>query len=101
MARRACCPDSTLRASAGWLLEQTGFLPGARVGPGVYCSRGRALTLTARDDATAADFTTALEVLAHAVLTTHRIRLRPEPVQSNRRSPSHRRHPPFGKRCRS
>ncbi|MEU9301905.1 UDP-N-acetylmuramate dehydrogenase [Streptomyces sp. NPDC048269] len=77
-------PNGTLRASAGWLLEQTGFDPGIRVAPGVYCSQGRALTLTARDDATAASFTTALEVLADAVLTMHRIRLRSEPVQPNR-----------------
>ncbi|MFF4188504.1 hypothetical protein ACFYZ9_35425 [Streptomyces sp. NPDC001691] len=74
------------RASAGWLLEQTGFLPGTQVGPGVYCSQDRALTLTARDDATATSFTTALEVLAHAVLTTHRIRLQSEPAQPCRRS---------------
>ncbi|MYT25026.1 FAD-binding protein, partial [Streptomyces sp. SID7760] len=78
--------DGTLRASAGWLLEQTGFLPGTQVGPGVYCSQDRALTLTARDDATATSFTTALEVLAHAVLTTHRIRLQYEPAQPCRRS---------------
>ncbi|MEU4077561.1 UDP-N-acetylmuramate dehydrogenase [Streptomyces venezuelae] len=84
-------PDGTLRASAGWLLEQTGFLPGTQVGSGVYCSQDRALTLTARDDATAASFTTALEVLVHAVLTTHRIRLQREPVQPHRRSLSLRR----------
>ncbi|MER6121392.1 UDP-N-acetylmuramate dehydrogenase [Streptomyces sp. NPDC001795] len=89
-------PDGPLRASAGWLLEQTGFLPGTQVGLGVYCSRDRALTLTVYDDATAATFTTALEALAHSVLTTHRIRLQPEPVQPHRRSLSPRRHPPSG-----
>ncbi|OLO25924.1 UDP-N-acetylenolpyruvoylglucosamine reductase [Streptomyces sp. MNU77] len=83
--------DGTLRASAGWLLEQAGFRPGIRVCPGVYCSRSRALTLTVRDNATAARFTTALEALIHAVLTTHRIRLQPEPVQPHRRGPSKRR----------
>ncbi|MEU5084583.1 MULTISPECIES: UDP-N-acetylmuramate dehydrogenase [Streptomyces] len=46
-------PDGSQRASAGWLLEQAGFLPGTRVSPGVYCSQARALTLTARDGATA------------------------------------------------
>ncbi|MFD6967830.1 UDP-N-acetylmuramate dehydrogenase [Streptomyces sp. NPDC059949] len=92
--------DGTLRTSAGWLLEQTGFHPGIRVAPGVYCSLGRALTLTAHDDATAASFATALEVLAHAVLATHRIRLRSEPVQPHRRS-AQERHPRPGIRCRS
>ncbi|MEV7157031.1 UDP-N-acetylmuramate dehydrogenase [Streptomyces misionensis] len=92
-------PDGTLRASAGWLLEQTGFLPGTRVDRGVYCSQNRALTLTARDDATAASFTTAVEVLAHAVLTTHRIRLQREPVQPHRRSLSRRR-TPLDQTCR-
>ncbi|MFD8882171.1 UDP-N-acetylmuramate dehydrogenase [Streptomyces erythrochromogenes] len=88
--------DGTLRASAGWLLEQAGFRPGIRVGPGVYCSRGRALTLTVRDNATAASFTAALEVLIHAVLITHRIRLRPEPVQPLRIGPAQRRHRRLG-----
>ncbi|MEU0022134.1 UDP-N-acetylmuramate dehydrogenase [Streptomyces sp. NPDC048664] len=86
-------PDGTLRASAGWLLEQTGFLPGTQVGPGVYCSQNRALTLTARDNATATSFTTALQDLAHEVLTTYRIRLAPEPVLPHQRGLSRRRPP--------
>lgn len=95
-------PHRILRASAGWLLEQTGYRPGIRVGPGVYCSQGRALTLTARDDATAASFATALDVLTDAVLTAHGIRLRPEPVRPNRMSPLQHQHPPpFGIRSRS
>ncbi|WP_051779935.1 UDP-N-acetylmuramate dehydrogenase [Streptomyces sp. NRRL S-241] len=81
-------PNGTLRASAGWLLEQTGFLPGTQVGPGVYCSQDRTLTLAARDGATATSFAAALEALAQAVLTMHRIHLRAEPVRPLRRSPT-------------
>lgn len=74
-------PDGTLRASAGWLLEQTGFLPGTQVGPGVYCSATRTLTLTTRDGATAASFTSALRQLATEVFEAYGIRLYPEPVR--------------------
>jgi UDP-N-acetylmuramate dehydrogenase len=31
------------RTSAGWLLEQCGYRPGSRIGPGVYCSATRTL----------------------------------------------------------
>ncbi|WP_416972001.1 UDP-N-acetylmuramate dehydrogenase [Streptomyces sp. 4F14] len=71
--------DGSLRASAGWLLEQAGFHPGRRIGTGVYCSDSRTLTLAARESATAASFAHALRVLADAVVATHSIRLRPEP----------------------
>lgn len=94
-------PDGTLRASAGWLLEQTGFRPGIRVGSGVYCSRSRTLTLTARDEATAASFASALRVLADAVLTTHGIELRPEPVRPGRMASSPPRRSSSSIRCRS
>lgn len=83
-------PDGTLRASAGWLLDRSGFHPGCHVGPGVYCSTGRTLTLTARNGATAASFTHALHVLADSVLAAHQIQLRPEPVPTAPMAPAKR-----------
>lgn len=84
--RAAGCPihrDQTgqHRASAGWLLEQAGHHPRSRVAPGIYCSTRRALTLIARDGATAANFTTALRTLTTAVQHAYSIQLRPEPIQ--------------------
>lgn len=70
-----------LRASAGWLVEQAGFHPGAQVTPGIFCSERRTLTLAARDGATAASFTTALQRLAARVLATTGIQPTTEPVQ--------------------
>ncbi|WP_327230268.1 UDP-N-acetylmuramate dehydrogenase [Streptomyces murinus] len=73
--------DGMLRASAGWLLEQSGYSPGVHVGPGVYCSASRALTVTARDDATGSSFLTCLHRMARTVRETSGIELRPEPVR--------------------
>ncbi|MFF4933298.1 UDP-N-acetylmuramate dehydrogenase [Streptomyces griseofuscus] len=69
------------RASAGWLLEQCGRRPGSRIGPGVYCSTTRTLTLTTRDGATATAFASALRQLAADVFAAYGIRLHPEPVR--------------------
>ncbi|MGC4917825.1 UDP-N-acetylmuramate dehydrogenase [Streptomyces albogriseolus] len=69
------------RTSAGWLLEQCGYRPGSRIGPGVYCSATRTLTLTTRDGATATSFTSALRQLATEVFEAYGIRLCPEPVR--------------------
>ncbi len=76
--------DGMLRASAGWLLQQTGHHPGSRLAPGVYCSTRRTLTLVARDGATATHFTTALRTLAARVFEATAIRLHPEPVTLSR-----------------
>ncbi|MEU4110988.1 UDP-N-acetylmuramate dehydrogenase [Streptomyces sp. NPDC027717] len=73
--------SGSLRASAGWLLERCDYRPGGRIGPGVYCSTARTLTLTAREGATATAFTSALRQLAAAVFEAYGIRLRPEPVR--------------------
>ncbi|MEU6710028.1 UDP-N-acetylmuramate dehydrogenase [Nonomuraea sp. NPDC046802] len=69
-----------VRASAGWLLQQCGHHPGQRLAPGVYCSTRRALTLVARDGATATAFAATLHTLASQVERQMGIRLRPEPV---------------------
>ncbi|MEU0110697.1 UDP-N-acetylmuramate dehydrogenase [Streptomyces sp. NPDC006251] len=69
-----------LRASAGWLLEQTGHYPGSRIGPGVYCSTRRTLTLTARGGATSKSFSDALHLLTTEVEAAYGIKLHPEPV---------------------
>ncbi|WP_206506109.1 hypothetical protein [Streptomyces chrestomyceticus] len=71
----------TVRTSAGWLLQLTGCHPGSRIAPGVRCSTGRALTLTARAGATSDACVSALHSLAcrvREVITTH---LHPEPVR--------------------
>ncbi|MFD5113460.1 UDP-N-acetylmuramate dehydrogenase [Streptomyces sp. NPDC058391] len=73
-----------LRASAGWLLERAGYYPGAPVAPGVFCSTGRTLTLTARNAATASSFDTALRTLASQVLAATTVHLTPEPVRPGR-----------------
>ncbi|MGD1220527.1 UDP-N-acetylmuramate dehydrogenase [Streptomyces krungchingensis] len=69
------------RASAGWLLEQCGYRPGSRIGPGVYCSTARTLTLTTRESATATSFASALRQLATEVVEAYGIPLCPEPVR--------------------
>ncbi|MFE9852784.1 UDP-N-acetylmuramate dehydrogenase [Streptomyces sp. NPDC005576] len=73
-------PCGVSRASAGWLLEQVGHLPASRIGPGIYCSATRALTLTARQQATASAFADAVRTLASDVHRMFDIRLRSEPV---------------------
>ncbi|MCX4681536.1 hypothetical protein OG413_40770 [Streptomyces sp. NBC_01433] len=87
--RRASGPvhrdqNGSPRASAGWLLERCGYRPGGRIGPGVYCSTARTLTLTARDGATATAFIAVLRQLAADVFEAYGIRLRPEPVRPGR-----------------
>ncbi|QZZ24917.1 UDP-N-acetylmuramate dehydrogenase [Streptomyces sp. ST1015] len=71
--------DGGLRASAGWLLENAGYRPGAQVAPGVYCSSRRPLTLVARLDATSASFDTALQTIASRVFSATTVQLAPEP----------------------
>ncbi|MEW2621203.1 UDP-N-acetylmuramate dehydrogenase [Streptomyces sp. NPDC048106] len=73
--------DGVLRASAGWLLEQSGYGPNAHVGLGVYCSTSRTLTVTARDGATASSFLAGLHRMAGTVREASGITLRPEPVR--------------------
>lgn len=70
----AGCPvhtdsDGQLRASAGWLLEHTGYRPGRKIADGVHCSERRTLTLTAHDGATATIFTQTLAELSAQVAT--------------------------------
>ncbi|WP_075737834.1 UDP-N-acetylmuramate dehydrogenase [Streptomyces acidiscabies] len=71
--------DGGLRAGAGWLLENTGYHPGTQITPGVYCSSGRTLTLTARHGATSTSFDAALRTLAARVFSATTIHLTPEP----------------------
>ncbi|MGA5816663.1 hypothetical protein ACPC54_02180 [Kitasatospora sp. NPDC094028] len=81
----AGCPvhtdsDGQLRASAGWLLEHTGYRPGCKIADGIRCSERRTLTLTAHDGATATGFTQALTELSAQVETATGVTLLPEPV---------------------
>jgi UDP-N-acetylmuramate dehydrogenase len=73
--------DGVLRASAGWLLERSGYRPGQQLAAGVYCSTSRTLTVTARQGATAATFLKALDVMARTVHDVSAIKLQPEPAQ--------------------
>ncbi|MFD3553781.1 UDP-N-acetylmuramate dehydrogenase [Streptomyces goshikiensis] len=73
-------PAGRWRASAGWLLEQSGFQPGAEVAPGVRCSSRRTLTLTAQPGATGSTFQQALDTMATRVRETTGITLNPEPA---------------------
>jgi UDP-N-acetylmuramate dehydrogenase len=68
------------RASAGWLLQQAGYSPGSKVGPGLYCSSSRTLTVVARDQATSTRFVSALTALASHARDTTGIELHTEPV---------------------
>ncbi|MFF7637739.1 UDP-N-acetylmuramate dehydrogenase [Kitasatospora sp. NPDC008050] len=72
--------DGQLRASAGWLLEHVGCLPGHQVAEGVRCSDRRTLTLTVHGEATAAGFRDALTALGERVREETGVVLRPEPV---------------------
>ncbi|MCX4748023.1 UDP-N-acetylmuramate dehydrogenase [Kitasatospora sp. NBC_01287] len=81
----AGCPvhtdsDGQLRASAGWLLEHSGYRPGNKIADGIRCSDRRALTLTAHDGATATGFAQALTELSAQVEIATGIKLRPEPM---------------------
>ncbi|MYS79131.1 UDP-N-acetylmuramate dehydrogenase [Embleya scabrispora] len=73
-------PDGTQRASAGWLIQQLGHQPDSPLGPGIWCSTLRALTIVARENATATAFADTLVGLVTDVETTFGIRLHPEPT---------------------
>jgi len=72
--------DGTERGSAGWLIEHLGHHPNSPVALGIWCSTDRALTLVARDGATANTFTTALARLTREVEAAFGIHLRAEPT---------------------
>lgn len=81
----AGCPvhtdsDGQLRASAGWLLEHTGYRPGYKLADGIHCSERRTLTLIADDGATATGFAEALAELSAQVEIATGIGLRAEPT---------------------
>ncbi|WP_406287874.1 UDP-N-acetylmuramate dehydrogenase [Embleya sp. NBC_00896] len=80
--------DGTQRASAGRLIQQLRHQPDSPLRPGIWCSTHRALTLVAREHATATAFAGALADLVTDVETTFDIRLRPEPTTPHRR-PTH------------
>ena len=76
-----CGRDGSLSTSAGWLVEQAGYGPGARAAAGVYCSTRRTLTLTARRSATASAFHEALRTMAERVYAGTGVTLHAEPVR--------------------
>ena len=68
-----------LHASAGWLLQHAGYGPGRKITDGVYCSGKRALTVVARELASSAAYTRALDRLSADVHHMTGIRLTVEP----------------------
>ncbi|KJS52316.1 hypothetical protein VM98_32215 [Streptomyces rubellomurinus subsp. indigoferus] len=74
--------DGQLRASAGWLLEHTGYRPGYKIADGIRCSERRTLTLITHDGATATGFAQALTELSTQVEIATGITLRPEPTMT-------------------
>jgi UDP-N-acetylmuramate dehydrogenase len=73
-------PQGQHRASAGWLLQHTGYSPGHKISDGVHCSAKRTLTIVARDLATSASYTRALRTLISQVHETTGIQLAIEPL---------------------
>ncbi|MGH3799954.1 MAG: UDP-N-acetylmuramate dehydrogenase [Pseudonocardiaceae bacterium] len=69
------------RASAGWLLEYSGYRPGQRIIEGVHCSSRRTLTLVACDSATSTGFAAALDKLATHIRSVCGIDLSVEPIR--------------------
>jgi UDP-N-acetylmuramate dehydrogenase len=73
------------RASAGWLLQHSGYQPGTRIAAGVHCSTRRSLTVVARGPVTSTQYTDALAMMTARVLADTGICLTMEPVLVTKR----------------